>query len=103
MTPAGLVSVRPAFLKRVVALYVLLAVIALAIPALIAKPRGDLPHLNEQEARRPAARPGLAQEPRDAPIGRIRREDALDRHFATDLFVARHEHLAHAATSDRLA
>ena len=55
--PAGLASVRPAFLKRVIALYVLLAVALLAIPAMIAKPRGNRPHLNEQEARRPVPKP----------------------------------------------
>ena len=60
---AGLASVRPAFLKRVIALYVLLAVALLAIPALIAKPRGNAPHLNEQEARRPAARDAAANAP----------------------------------------
>jgi hypothetical protein len=63
MTPAGLASVRPAFLKRVIALYALLAVVALAIPALIAKPRGKVPHLNEQEARRPAANDAAADAP----------------------------------------
>lgn len=55
MTPAGLASVQPAFLRRVIALYALLAVFALCFLALIAQPRGDSPHLNEQEARRPAA------------------------------------------------
>ena len=39
-TPAGLISVGPAFLKRIIALYALLAVLALAMLALIAQPRG---------------------------------------------------------------
>lgn len=63
MTPAGLISVRPAFLRRVVVLYVILAAVVIAIPALIAKPRGTTPHLNEQEARRPAANPAAADAP----------------------------------------
>ena len=63
MSLAGLASVRPAFLKRVIALYVLVAVTVLALPALISKPRGSLPHLNEQEARRPAARDAAADAP----------------------------------------
>jgi len=63
MTPAGLVSVRPAFLRRVIVLYALLAVVALAIPALIAKPRGGSPHPTEQEARRPAANSAAADAP----------------------------------------
>jgi len=63
MTPAGLASVKPAFLKRVIALYALLAVIALAMLALIAQPRGRSPHLNEQEARRPAAKDATADAP----------------------------------------
>ena len=63
MTPMGLVSVRPAFLKRVIALYVVLAVIVLAIPVLLSQPRGGLPHLNGQEARRPAADDAAAHAP----------------------------------------
>ncbi|MBA3454422.1 MAG: hypothetical protein H0T42_15130 [Deltaproteobacteria bacterium] len=63
MTPTGLALVRPAFLKRVIALYVLLAVVAIAIPVLIAKPRGSSPHLNEKEARRPAANHAAADAP----------------------------------------
>ncbi len=63
MTPAGLVSVRPAFLRRVVVLYALLAVVALALPALISKPRGGPPHPIEQEARRPTAKDAAAETP----------------------------------------
>jgi len=63
MTPAGLVSVRPAFLRRVFVLYALLAVVALAIPALIAKPRGGPPHPIEQEARRPTAKGAATDAP----------------------------------------
>lgn len=63
MIPAGLASVKPAFLKRVIALYALLAVLALAMLALIAQPRSSSPHLNEQEARRPAARDAAADAP----------------------------------------
>ncbi len=58
MTPAGLASVQPGFLKRVIALYALLAVVALGVLALIAQP-----HLNEQEARRPAAMGAAANAP----------------------------------------
>ncbi len=63
MTPAGLVSVRPAFLRRVIALYALLALFTLAFLALIAKPRGGSPHPNEQEARRPTAKDAAADAP----------------------------------------
>ena len=61
--PAGLVSVQPAFLRRVIVLYALLAVVALALPALIAKPRGAPPHPIEQEARRPTATDAAANAP----------------------------------------
>ncbi len=63
MSPAGLASVKPAFLRRVIALYALLAVFALAFLALIAQPRVGSPHLNEQEARRPAAKDAAADAP----------------------------------------
>lgn len=63
MNPAGLASVKPAFLRRVVAIYALLAVFALAFLALIAQPRGGSSHLNEQEARRPAAKDAATHAP----------------------------------------
>lgn len=63
MTPAGLASVQPAFLRRVIALYTLLAVFALAFLVLIAQPRGESPHPNEQEARRSAAEDAAADAP----------------------------------------
>ena len=63
MTPAGLASVQPGFLQRVIALYALLAVFVLGFLALIAQPRGGSPHLHEQEARRPAATGAAADVP----------------------------------------
>ena len=63
MSPAGLASVQPAFLKRVIALYALLAVFGLGFLALLAQPRDSSPHLNDQEARRPAAPDAAAAAP----------------------------------------
>ena len=63
MTAEGLVSVRPAFLRCVIALYALLAVFALGFLVLLAQPRGRSPHLNDQEARRPAAPNAAAAAP----------------------------------------
>jgi hypothetical protein len=51
MNLAGITIVRPAFRRRVVVLYAVITVIGLAVPALIAKPRGRLPHPIQQEAR----------------------------------------------------
>jgi len=61
--PAGLISVQPAFLRRVFMLYALLAVTALAIPALLAQPRDRSAHPTEQEARRPTATSAAADAP----------------------------------------
>ncbi len=63
MTPAGLISVQPGFRKRIIALYALLAVLAIAMPALLSKPRGTSPHPIEQEARRPPATGAAADAP----------------------------------------
>lgn len=64
MTPAGLVSVQPGFRTRIIALYVLLAAVAIAMPALLTQPRGSSPHPTEQEARRPPAEDAAADAPR---------------------------------------
>lgn len=63
MTPAGLISVNPGFRTRIIALYVLLAVCALSIPALLSQPRGGSPHPTEQEARRPPAKGAVVETP----------------------------------------
>ncbi len=44
MTPTGLLRVERAHLRKVAILYVLLAGIALAVPAALAQPRGESPH-----------------------------------------------------------
>jgi len=54
VTPAGLISVQPGFRTRIIALYTLLAVVAIALPALLSQPRGSSSHPIHQEARRPA-------------------------------------------------
>lgn len=57
-TPTGLLHVGRPGLVRLIALYTALVVAILAIPALLAQPRGEAPHLSEQEVR---AAPGRAR------------------------------------------
>lgn len=51
MTPAGLLQLGRARLVRIVALYAVLLVAALAIPAFMAQPRNGSSHLSQQEVR----------------------------------------------------
>ena len=50
--PAGLLGMERRHLRRVAILYVALAVIALAVPAALAKPRGESPHHMSETSRR---------------------------------------------------
>jgi hypothetical protein len=63
VTPAGLISVEPGFRKRIIALYAVLAALAIAMPALLSQPRSSSPHPTEQEARRPPATGAAADAP----------------------------------------
>ena len=63
MTPTGLISVQPGFRTRIIALYAVLATVAIAMPALLSKPRGGSPHPTEQEARRAPAKGAAADAP----------------------------------------
>jgi hypothetical protein len=56
--PTGLVSLGRRGLVRVIALYAALTILLLAIPALLAQPRPETPHLSQQEV--PTA-PGRAR------------------------------------------
>jgi hypothetical protein len=47
---AGLLQLGRPRLVRVIALYTALTIALLAIPALIAQPRSEAPHLSQQEA-----------------------------------------------------
>ena len=48
IAPAGLTRVGRPFLRKVIAVYVVLAVAAIAIPALVMRPRPLLAHPTEQ-------------------------------------------------------
>ncbi len=52
MTPAGLLGMERRHLRKVAVLYVVLAVLALAVPAALAQPRGESPHLITETSRR---------------------------------------------------
>jgi hypothetical protein len=52
MTPAGLLRVERTHLRKVAVLYVILAVLALAVPAALAQPRGESPHHMNETSRR---------------------------------------------------
>jgi hypothetical protein len=52
MTPTGLLRVDRRHLRKVALLYVLLAVLAVGIPAALAQPRGESPHHTTETSRR---------------------------------------------------
>lgn len=52
MTPAGLSQLQRPFLTRIVVLYTLLMLLALAIPAIALHPRGESPHPTDNQALR---------------------------------------------------
>ncbi len=58
VTPTGLLQLGRGGLARVVALYTILVIAVLAIPALVVQPRGTSSHLTKQEV--PTA-PGRAR------------------------------------------
>jgi hypothetical protein len=53
MLPAavGLSALRPGFRRRVIAIYAAIAILAIALPALLAQPRSAWTHRNQQAAR----------------------------------------------------
>ncbi|MBL0212973.1 MAG: hypothetical protein IPQ07_03750 [Myxococcales bacterium] len=52
MTPAGLLHVGRGHLRRVTVIYLLLAGIAIAVPAALAQPRGSSGHLTSERTER---------------------------------------------------
>jgi hypothetical protein len=56
--PAGLLHLGRRRLSWLVALYTALTIVALAIPALVAQPRGEASHLSQQEVQ---SAPGMTR------------------------------------------
>lgn len=52
MTPTGLLRVDRKHLRIVAVLYVVLAALAVAVPAALAQPRGESPHHISETSRR---------------------------------------------------
>ena len=52
VTPAGLLGMERTSLRKVAVLYIILAGIALAVPAALAQPRGESPHHISETSRR---------------------------------------------------
>lgn len=52
MKPTGLLRVERRHLRKVAVLYVVIAAIALAVPAALAQPRGESPHHMSETSRR---------------------------------------------------
>ena len=52
MTPAGLLRIERSHLRKLAIVYVVLAVLALAVPAALAQPRGESPHHMTETSRR---------------------------------------------------
>src|SRR6185503_12624394 len=61
----------------------------------------DLVHRHDRRVLEPALDRRLAQEALDRALAGRRRTHALDRDIATDLLVARRDHLAHSALADQ--